>query len=316
MMRSILAALLGLLIGVNGSAAYPEKPLRLVVPFPAGGAGDAVARAIAPQLSQTLGQTVVVDNKPGADGQIAATEVLRAAPDGYTLFMANAGALNYVPVIRKTPPYDPAQFTPISLLGVGSSIMFVHTKVPANSLAELVDYARANPDKLSYGSTNPAAILISADFLSNTKTRMVHIPYKGDALALPDLLAGRIQLIFATPAVFMPHVLDGRLRALASTQAQRSAMFPDVPTMTEAGFSPLSFKQWTGVFGPAGMSKALADRLSREIGIVLAKPDVRAQIEKAGFAPAGSSPDELAVLSRQQLEIWKDAVRQGKFIQE
>lgn len=315
-LRSFLAATVGLLIGFGAVAEYPEKPIRLLIPFPAGGASDAAARAFAPQLSLLLGQPVLVDNRPGADGQIAATEVLRAAPDGYTLIAANAGTMNFVPAIRKTAPYDPTQFTPISLFGVSSSILFVHPAVPATSLAALVDYARANPGKLSYGSTNPGAILISSDFLASTKTSMVHIPYKGDAFALPDLLAGRIQVIFATPAVFIPHVLDGKLRALATTLGQRSPLYPEVPTMFESGVSPPSFKQWTGIFGPAGMPKAVVDRLSREINVVLARPDVRAQMGKAGFAAGSSSPDELALLAKQQLEIWKDAVREGKLAQE
>ena len=315
--RSLWATMVGVLIGFHAAAEYPEKPIRLLVPFPPGGASDTVARIMAPQLSQALGQNVIVENKPGADGQIAATEVMRAAPDGYTLIAANAGTMNYVPAVRRTPPYDPTRdFSPISLFTINGFALFVNPAVPATSLPGLIAHARANPGKLSYGSATPGAILLMSGLIANTQTNMVHIPYKGDAAALPDLLTGRIQLMFATPTVYLPHAAEGKLRILATSLPQRSPQFPDVPTLVEAGVTPPAFKSWQGIFGPASMPKALVERLSREINAVLARTDIRIQFEKAGFSASGSSPDELGLVVSEQLEVWRRAVREGQLSQD
>ena len=307
-----LAAAVCLLAWLDAGAQYPNKPIRLVVPFAAGGAAEIGCRALAQALSQSLGQPVIVEARPGADGQIAGVEVMRAAADGYTLFNGTATGLSYVPAVRKAP-YDPtADFTPLSTFYIASFFLYVHPSVPAKSIAELIDYARANPGKLSYGTAASTAIILTADLLAHTRTQMVHVPYKGEALAMPDLLAGRIQLMFGTPLTGAQHTRDGKLRALVTMLPERSPSLPDVPTLREAGLPEPSVASWGGMFGPAKLPRDIVERLSREITLALKRPDVQEQMLRAGLAPRGSPPEELAVLVKQQLDAWRRAVREGK----
>ncbi|MFO1361743.1 MAG: tripartite tricarboxylate transporter substrate binding protein [Burkholderiales bacterium] len=290
----------------GAQAQYPAKPIRLVVPFPAGGAAELGARVFAQPLGQALGQPVVVEARPGGDGVIAAEAVMKAAPDGYTLLYATNTAFNWVPATRKQPPYDPvADFTPVSLIGYFGFFLFTHPSVPAQSVAELLAYARANPGKLNAGTGNSTSQLLSAQLAALEKLDIVQVPYKGDAPLTIDLLGGRVQMAFATPGSALPQVKEGKLRVLAAMFPNRSPLMPEVPTAAEAGLGKLSITPWGGVFGPARMPKEVADRLAREIARVLQRPEVREGFGKIAFDPKSSTPDELTALLRFQMEIWR-----------
>jgi tripartite-type tricarboxylate transporter receptor subunit TctC len=289
--------------------AYPAKPIRLIVPFPPGGAADIVARVIGRPLSDMLGQPVMVENKPGADGAIAAETVAKAEPDGYTLFMATYGAMSAVPALHKHARYDAiADFTPITSAGKFALFLFVHPSVPARTLAELIDYAHAHPGALNYGTGNTGAIIATAELSSMAKMDMIHVPYKGEVPAMADFLTGRVQLMFATPANALAQVKEGKLRALVTLLDARSPLLPDVPTMAESGMHGLSIDPWAGLFGPANMPKPITDRLSLSVNAILAREDVRGELAKQGFAPAASTPGQLAAYVKEQLQVWNRSV--------
>jgi tripartite-type tricarboxylate transporter receptor subunit TctC len=302
----IIAALALATFCAGAFAQYPNKPIRLVVPFPAGGAAELGARIFAQPLGQALGQPVVVEARPGGDGVIAADAVKKADPDGYTLLYATNTAFNWVPATRKQPPYDPvADFAPVSLIGYFGFFLFTHPSVPATSVAELLAYARANPGKLNAGTGNSTSQLFSAQLAAIEKLDIVQVPYKGDAPLTVDLLGNRVQMAFATPGSALPQVKEGKLRALAAMFPNRSPLLPDVPTAAEAGLGKLSITPWGGVFGPARMPREVANRLAKEIAVVLQRPEVREAFGKIAFDPKSSTPDELTALLRFQMEIWR-----------
>ncbi len=308
-----------LLINVPGIALaqYPTKPIRLIVPFPPAGAAELGARIYAQPLGQALGQPVVIDTRPGADGAIAADAVMKAAPDGYTLFYATNTAFSWVPAVRKNPPYDPlTDFTPVSLVGHFGFFLFSHPSIPVNSVAELIAHARANPGKLNYGTGNSFSMLTSANFTMQQKLDIVHVPYKGDGPLSIDLLGGRVQMAFATPGTAVTHVKDGRLRALATLLPNRSPLFPDVPTAAEAGLAKAPIVAWGGLFGPARMPKEIVDRLAREMAALLPRPEIREAFGRLAFEPRSSTPQELAVIVAEQLDAFKKGVREAGIAQE
>jgi tripartite-type tricarboxylate transporter receptor subunit TctC len=308
-MRKVLAAFALALLCSGAHAQYPNKPIRLIVPFPPGGAAELGARIYAQPLGQALGQTVVIETKPGADGAIAADATMKAAPDGYTLFYATNTAFSWVPAVRKDPPYDPVNdFTPVSLVGQFGFFVFSHPSVPAKNMKELIAYIRANPGKLNYGSGNSTSIVSTAQFLQREKLDVVHVPYKGDGPLTVDLLGGRVHFAIATPGSAAPQVREGKLRALATLLPSRSPLLPDAPTMTEAGLKDLSVTPWGGVFGPKGLPRDITDRVSRELQAVLKRPEVREAFGKLAFEPRGSTPEELAAYTREQLAVWRRAI--------
>jgi tripartite-type tricarboxylate transporter receptor subunit TctC len=309
MIRAVLSLALAVLC-TAAEAQYPSKPIRLIVPFPAGGAAELGARIFSQPLGQALGQPVVVEAKPGGDGVIAADAVMKSPPDGYTLFYPSNTAFSYVPATRKNPPYDPVgDFTPVSLVGFYGFFLFAHPSVPANSAAELIAYARANPGKLNYGTGNSSSIVMTAQLKQAEKLDIVEIPYKGDAPLTIDLLAGRVHFAIATPGSAVPQVKAGKLRALAAMLPNRSPLMPEVPTAAEAGLGKVTVTPWAGVFGPAKMPREIADRLSRELAVALAREDVREGLGKIAFAPRSSTPDELAAFLKEQLESWARTAR-------
>ena len=306
-----LVAVLGM-VPTIACAQYPTKPIRLIVPFPPAGAAELGARIFAQPLGQALGQPVVIDTRPGADGAIAADAVMKAAPDGYTLFYGTNTAFSWVPAVRKNPPYDPlTDFTPVSLVGHFGFFLFSHPSIPVNTVAELIAHARANPGKLNYGTGNSFSMLTSANFTLQEKLDIVHVPYKGDGPLSIDLLAGRVQMAFATPGTAVPHVKEGRIRALATLLPSRSPLFPEIPTAAEAGLVKAPIVAWGGLFGPARMPKEIVDRLAREMVTLLARPEVREAFGRLAFEPKSSTPQELAALVADQLDAFKKGVREA-----
>jgi tripartite-type tricarboxylate transporter receptor subunit TctC len=304
------AASLAMLSG-SADAQYAARPIRLVVPFPPGGATDLAARVFAQPLSQALGQSIVIDNKAGADGAIAALDVMRAPPDGYTLFFATNTALCGVPALRKAPPYDPiADFTPLSLLGRYGFFLFVHPGVPASNVADLLAHIRANPGKLNYGTGTSTAVVASAQLKLQERLDVLQIPYKGDAPLTVDLVAGRVQFAFMTPGTAMQQAREGRLRVVATLLPQRSPLAAEVPTMAESGVPRLSIVPWAGLFGPAKMPRAVVERLARETKEILTRPEVRESLGRYAIEGQSSSPEELAAFLRAQVEAWRRTVRE------
>src|SRR3989440_5092550 len=234
------------------SAQFPGNPIRLVVPFPAGSATDTISRILGNSVSQAIGQPIVVENRAGADGAIAAAEVARSAPDGYTLLMATNSPMSAVPALKKSPPYDPvADFTPITDVGRYTFFLYVHPSVPAKTFADLIAYAKANPGKLNYATGNTTGIVSFAQIKSLAGIEMVHVPYKGEPAGITDLVAGRVQMMIATPTTGLAHVKAGRLRALVTTLSKRSSLLPEVPTIAEAGMPQFSITSWAALFAPA-----------------------------------------------------------------
>lgn len=307
-MIHIKLILAGALLAASATSAsaqnYPVKPIKIIVPFPAGTVTDTATRLIAPALSQALGQPVIVDNRAGADGAIGAQEVARSAPDGYTLLMSTNG-FSAVPAMRKTPPYDPIKdFTPVSMVFRFSFFLFTNSSVPVNSVQELMDYGRAHPDALNYATGNPTGIVATSQMLSLAGVKMVHVPYKGEPAAIADLVSNRVQVLVGTLTTAGPHVASGKLRMLATTLPARSPAYPDIPTMTEAGVKNFGVASWAALQGPAQMPKEIALRLSREVANVLAKPEIREALAKQNIVPASSTPDELASYVRDQITLY------------
>jgi tripartite-type tricarboxylate transporter receptor subunit TctC len=316
MIKSVIA-LAGAIVAAALAAApavaqYPVKPIRIVLQFPAGGATDAAARILGQALTQAMGQPVLVENRPGADGAIAAEVVAKAAPDGYTVFLASNTPMMQVPLLRKNPPYDPvSDFTPITDVGRYIFILVVNPSLPVKSVTELVAYARANPGKLNFGSFSSVGQLMFAQLRTSTNTDMVLIPYKGEAPTIVDVLAGRTHFTFATPASTLSHIKEGKLRPLAILLAARSGLLPEVPTTVEAGMAPFSVATFVSLFGPPRMPPEIVARLNKEFNAAMQLPGMREQIERQGVQLTGSTPEELGSFIRQQLDAWGRAFREA-----
>lgn len=294
------------------NAQYPARPIRFIVPFPAGGTADFAARVVAQPLAGALGQQVVVDNRPGGDGAVAGALVAKAAPDGHTLFFGTNSPLSAVPALHRKPPYDPIKdFTPVSLLGRFTFFLFVPASLPVRSLAELIDHAKANPGKLNYGTGNTGAIVAMAQVKTLAGLNITHVPYKGDAPTTADMLAGSIQMAFMTPVPGLAHAKEGRLRLLAVLLPRRSALAPEVPTIAEAGLPGISITPWAGVFGPARMPRDVVERVSREVQSIIARPEIRERLARQGFEAEASTPAELDRYTREQLDVWKRVIREA-----
>ena len=308
MHRLLKSLALAVLAAVTFPAAadYPDRPIKFVCPMPAGSAADALTRIVAMRLSETLGQPVVVDNRPGADGAIAAEFVARSAPDGYTLFLGTNSPLAAVPALKKSPPYDAlTDFTPISFIGKYTMFLVVNNAVPAKSVDDLIALARAQPGKLNMAYGTTGGLVNSAQLLSFGKLDVLQVPYKGEPAGVVDLLAGRIDFMFASPTTALPHMKEGKLRALGVVTDGRSPLVPDVPTMSEAGMPKFVNVTWAAVLGPAKMPPEIVARLNRAVNEALANPAVRAQLEKQAIEIAGSTPAELASFMTNQIDVWK-----------
>jgi len=290
-------------------AAWPSKPIRIVLQFPPGGATDSVARILAQSMTTALGQPVLVENRPGADGAIAGDHVARAEPDGHTFFLASNTPMMQVPLLKKNPPYDPVKsFTPVSLVGRYVYVMVSTPALPASNVAELLAYARANPGKLAYGSYSGVTQLMHTQ-LKLVKADTTLVPYKGEAPTVTDLLGNHVQFSFVTPASALGHIKEGKLRALAVLLPSRSSLLPNVPTGAEAGLPPFTAGTWAALFGPARLPAEITQRMNRELNAAMQRPEVREKISALGFELGGSSPEEMGVFLQEQLLAWGRAFR-------
>lgn len=325
-MRSLRSSITRLLLpcllaAASVSAAhaddYPTRPIRLIVPFAAGGGNDTVARLVGDSLAKRLGQAVVVDNRPGAGGVVGAEAAARAPADGYTLFLGGVGSHAINPNLHKDLPYDPIKdFAAVSLLASAPLILVVHPSVPAQSVQELIAYARSHPGKLNYASNGngSSSHLAAVMFASMTGTDMVHIPYKGLSPALTDLLSGQDQLMFSSVVAILPHVRAGKLRALAVTSRKRMALLPDIPTIAESGVANYETSSWYGILAPAGTPPEIVRRLHDEIVKVLAQDDVRNALAREGAEPVGDTPEEFTAFIRAEKQRMGDVIKSSKLV--
>lgn len=305
------AAVLALAPGLARAQAYPSKPVRLIVPYSAGGGADTTARLIAPRLQEALGQTVVVENKPGAGGMIGDEIVAKAAPDGHTLLIgAFAHAVN-PSLFPKMPFRTPEDFAPVSLLVTVPELMVITPSHPAKTVAELVALAKAQPGKLSYASSgNGSAQHLAAElFKMRTGTDIQHVPYKGGALAVADVAAGHVPFYFGNMSAALPQARGGRVRPLAVTSPARSPAAPDVPTLTEAGVPDCEISEWNALIAPAGTPPAVIARLHTEIAKIMRAEDMKAKFADLGADAIGSTPDELAAFLRSEMKKWAEVVK-------
>ena len=291
-------------------AQFPSKPLKIIVPFPAGSATDAITRILGQSVSVAIGQPVLIDNKAGADGAIAAAEVMNAAPDGYTLLMATNSPMSAVPAMRKNPPYDPVtDFAPVSDVGRYTFFLYANAGLPFKTLQELIAYAKAHPGKLNYASGNTTSIVSFAQMNALAGIDMAHIPYKGEPAGITDLVSGRVQVMFATLTTGGAHVRDGRLRAIATSLPRRSPVFPEVPTMAESGMPQFAIVSWAGLFAPAKTPKEAVERLNREFVAAMKRPEVIAAMDKQAFLLSPSTPGELGEYVKVQKESYARILR-------
>ena len=292
---------------------WPDHPIRFVVAFTAGGPSDLIARTIAEKLSQRLGQPVIVDNRPGAGGNVAAESVAKAPPDGYTLLLGNISILAANASLYRHLSYDPAKdFTPIVLVAVEPNVLVVHPDLPVHSVAELVALAKSKPGKLDFASSgNGAPSHLSGElFKAMTHVDLVHVAYRGAIPALTDLIAGQgAQLMFASSASALPFIRSGKLRALAVTTLVRSPLLPELPTLAESGLVGYESTTWHGVVAPAGTPGAIIDRLNIEVGAILTLPDVRRTLSTLGVDTLGGTPAEFAAYIRAEIPKWAEIVR-------
>ncbi len=313
-MRALLAAFLALGASATAAAqpraeaAWPIKPLRIVVPFPPGSAADAATRVITVRLSEQLGQQLIVDNRSGASGNIGAEVVMRAAPDGYTTLVGTTSTHAVAVSLAEKLSYDPLRdFAPVTLLGSSPYVVLVHPSVPATTMRELAAVAKARPGQLNYGSAGPASLahLGTELFAQRAGVLMNHVPYKSSALSVLDLVAGRIDVLFGTPAPILPHLRAGRLRALAVTSTQRASFLPELPSVAEAGWPGYELTLWFGLFAPAATPRAIIERLNAETAKVLATADTREALALQGLEPTATTPAAFAAMIRAEIERWR-----------
>jgi len=308
-LRSLLSTLLLAVAATSAMAqgSYPERPVRIIVPFPAGGPADALARIVGERLAQSLGKPFVVENKAGAGGNIGMEQGARAAPDGYTLTLAPVGNLTVAPALYAKLPYDPVKdFAPITVLAIVPNVLIVHPSVPAKTVAELVALAKAKPGSLNYASPGNGSIphLAAELFKRMAGVDIVHVPFNGVAPATNAVLSGEVQMFFAQSSSALPQWRAGKVVALGVATRKRLASAPELPTISEQGFPDFEATSWYGLVAPAGAPAAIIDRLHGEIVHVLALSEVRERIAGLGAEPVGNSPSEFAAMQRAEAARW------------
>ena len=312
------AALLSIATAALAQPTYPTKPIRLVVPFPPGGAVDIMARILSDKMTQRLGQPIIIDNRPGANGNIGMDIVAKAPPDGYNAVIATVGTWAASPFLYKLP-YDVVRdFAPIIQISSSPGVLVVHPSVPARNVKELVALAKANPGKLDYGSAGVGGFghISAALFEQLTGTHMVHIPYKGAAPATQELMAGQIQILFNDAIPTMPHMKSGRLRALAVTSIKRMQLLPELPTINEAGVKGYDNSSWMAMAVPAGTPKEIVTRLNTDLSTILKMPDVREKSAAVGAIIVGGTPEQFSAYLKSELAKFGRVVKQGNIPQQ
>jgi tripartite-type tricarboxylate transporter receptor subunit TctC len=321
MHRRLLLSLvaLTLLPSLALAQAYPTKPIRLVVPFPAGGATDLLARSLAQRLGQGLGQTVVVDNKSGSGGALGSAEVAKAAPDGYTLLIATSSTHAIGPHLNPKLPYrttgSDSDFTPIAHVADATNVLLVPLELPVKDVKELIAYAKARPGQLNYASSGNGTIvhLTTEAFKSQAGIYVTHIPYRGTALAIPDLVSNKVQMLFDSIVSGMPHVKDGKLKALAVTGKTRSALAPELPTVSASGLPGFQSTTWFGIYGPRGLPADITARLNAEFNKALQSAEVRERLARLGAdVAAANTPAQFAAMVQADSDRWAAIIRERK----
>nr|WP_256977759.1 tripartite tricarboxylate transporter substrate binding protein [Bordetella genomosp. 10] len=291
-------------------AKYPDHPITVVVPFPAGSGTDAVGRIFAQQLGEILGGQVIVENKPGGNATIGANYVARAKPDGYTLFITTNTSHSAAPFLNKNVPYDPVKdFTPIARGGNLPFILVVNPKLPVKSVQELVAYAKQHPGKMTYASGNSTGIVAGATFADRAGIKLLHVPYKGTPQAMTDVMSGQVDMMFTDVASSLAFVQSGKLRALAVSTAARSNVVPDIPSMEDAGIQNFDINSWNGLLGPAGMPKDVVDQLNAAMNKIVKDPATRKRFADLGFDAFSGTPEEFAAFVSQQRDLWGKMIK-------
>jgi tripartite-type tricarboxylate transporter receptor subunit TctC len=306
-LRILFAALLAVTCGA-AVAAYPDKPLRLIVPFPPGGGNDILARTVGQRFGEVVGQQVVVDNRGGAGGLIGAMTAVNAAPDGYTLFLGSVGNLAHIPALRKDLPYDPLRdFVPVTLLATSSFVLGVNPGVPAHNVKEFIALAKAKPGGLNYASAGPGSSLhMTAEvFKYVTGTQIVHVAYKGANPALTDLIAGQVQAIFSTMPPILPHVKSGKVRALGSSGAKRSPSAPDMPTIAESGVPDFVVLNWQGILAPRNTPPAVVKQLHAALVKTMSASGMGETMVTQGLESSTDTPEQFAALMRSEIAKYR-----------
>lgn len=296
-----------------GAQTYPTQTIRLIVPFPAGGSNDVMGRLIAPHLEKALGQTVIVDNRPAAAGQVGTEAVARATPDGHTLLMV-ASSHTVQPALNPKLPYNSEKdFAPVTLVNTNAMFFFVNPSVPANTLTEFVELAKKEPDKFNYASPGVGSqTQLTVELLMRrTGIKLQHIPYRGGAPATQAMLTGETQFTMLAPNIIFPHIESGKIRAIATGDRKRHPRLPNLTTTEEQGFKGLEAIQWVGVLATAGTPRPVIDRLNKEINRIIHLPDVVAVLDKQGVSPTGSTPEQFQALISREINQWREIAREA-----
>jgi tripartite-type tricarboxylate transporter receptor subunit TctC len=313
-LMALTAASLSCAPNAHAQSDYPNKPIRIVIPFAPGGVPDIIARLIGPKMTEAMGQPVIIENKPGAGGTIAATQVARSDPDGYTLFMTTVSTQAIAPNLITDLQYDPRKdFASISHVANVPLVLIINAQLPANNLAEFIELLKKNPGKYDFASSGAGAPLhLAAElFKSMTGTQIQHVPYKGSTPALTDLIAGRVALFFDAVPPALPHIQAGTVRPLGVGTKTRAQMLPNVPTMAEAGLPGFEAYTWGAFFAPAKTPRAIVERLSAVTRDALASPDVKKRLTELGYDIVASSPEQLDRHVETELKKWGDVIRQA-----
>ena len=301
----------------NPASSYPVKSIRLIVPLPPGGGNDTMARMVGQKITPALGQQVVVDNRAGAGGLIAAELVARSPADGYTLLLANVAVMTILPNAQKKLPYDPLRdFAPVSLIASAPQLVVVHPSLPVHSIKQLVALAKAKPNDLNYASNGIASSthLATEMFSMMAGVKLVHVPYKGLSLAMTDLLSGQVPLMFSSAVAMLPHVKNNKLRAIAMTGTQRAPVIPDVPTVAEAGVKGYESGSWYGIAAPAHTPRPIIERLNKEIVAAVKSSDIQERLIKEAVIPSGNSPEAFAGFIKAEYERMARVIREAKIV--
>jgi tripartite-type tricarboxylate transporter receptor subunit TctC len=299
----------------SSSSSFPSKPIRLIVPFPAGGATDIIGRTLAQKLGTQLGQQVIVDNKPGAGGTLGSTEFTKTAPDGYTLLLATTSTHSIAPSLYKNIAYNAEKdFAPIGEVATATNVLIVTPNLPAKDVRELIALAKSKPDALNYASSGNGTIvhLQGELFKMMSGTKLTHVPYKGTALAIPDLISGQTQLMFDSLVSALPHIKGGKVKAIAVTSTRRTSLLPDVPTVVESGLPDYVVNTYFGLYAPAGTPRDIVLRLQKEMALAVQSADVKERFAGQGTEPVGGTPEALAAQMKTEFDKWKRVIESGQ----